>query len=131
MNKYHIELTAPERTIFEQIDLRVLHRNHDECHTAYNANKDPALALVSSLTERKGVPAQRLRYWNDPRYNYGRIKASRKGLFERNGCTGAGYRAMQGVIFSDPPVFEAVLDSISALETPLNRNGASRSGAAR
>lgn len=89
VNKYHIELTMPERAILEKIDLRVSHSNHDEGHAGYNANKEPILALLSSLSERKGVPAQRLSYWNDPRYNYGRIKASRKGLFERNGCTGA------------------------------------------
>jgi len=41
------------------------------------------------------------------------------------------YRAMQGMIFGDPPDFEAVLDSISSLETRLNENGASESGAAR
>jgi hypothetical protein len=40
------------------------------------------------------------------------------------------YRAMQGMIFGDPPDFEAVLDSISSLETRLNENGASESGAA-
>jgi hypothetical protein len=37
------------------------------------------------------------------------------------------YRAMQGMIFGDPPDFEAVLDSISSLETRLNNDG----GAAR
>ena len=41
------------------------------------------------------------------------------------------YRAMQGMIFGDPPGFEAVLESISSLETRLNGNGASESGAAR
>ena len=41
------------------------------------------------------------------------------------------YRAMQGMIFGDPPDFEAVLDSIGALETRLNENGASEIGAAR
>ncbi|KPG02091.1 hypothetical protein IP86_00955 [Rhodopseudomonas sp. AAP120] len=71
------------------MDLRVSHRHHDEGHAAYKANKEPILALLTSLSSRKAVPAQRLSYWNDPRYNYGRIKASRKGLFERNGCTGA------------------------------------------
>jgi hypothetical protein len=40
------------------------------------------------------------------------------------------YRAMQGMIFGDPPNFEAVLDSISSLETRLNENGARESGAA-
>ncbi|MBM2713490.1 nucleotidyl transferase AbiEii/AbiGii toxin family protein [Mesorhizobium caraganae] len=41
------------------------------------------------------------------------------------------YRAMQGMIFGDPPNFKAVLDSISLLEKNLNENGASESGAAR
>ena len=41
------------------------------------------------------------------------------------------YRAMQGMIFGDPPDFEAVLTSISSLETSLNNNGASERGAAR
>jgi hypothetical protein len=41
------------------------------------------------------------------------------------------YRAMQGMIFGDPPDFEAVLDSIGALETRLNKSGASEIGAAR
>jgi hypothetical protein len=41
------------------------------------------------------------------------------------------YRAMQGMIFGDPPNFEAVLESISSLERRLNANGASESGAAR
>ncbi len=41
------------------------------------------------------------------------------------------YRAMQGMIFGDPPNFEAVHESISSLETLLNENGASKSGAAR
>jgi len=38
---------------------------------------------------------------------------------------------MQGMIFGDPPEFEAVLDSISALETRLNSKGASEGWAAR
>lgn len=41
------------------------------------------------------------------------------------------YRAMQGMIFGDPPDFEAVLESISSIEARLNGNGASESGAAR
>lgn len=41
------------------------------------------------------------------------------------------YRAMQGMIFGDPPDFETVLASISSLETRLNNSGASERGAAR
>jgi hypothetical protein len=35
------------------------------------------------------------------------------------------YRAMQGMIFGEPPNFEAVLASISSIETRMNDNGAS------
>jgi len=41
------------------------------------------------------------------------------------------YRAMQGMIFGDPPAFEAVLASISSLEARLNNKGARERGAAR
>jgi hypothetical protein len=41
------------------------------------------------------------------------------------------YRAMKGMIFGDPPNFEAVLESINSLETRLNGNGVSESGVAR
>uniref|UniRef100_UPI00403F2964 hypothetical protein n=1 Tax=Pseudomonas sp. EL_65y_Pfl1_R83 TaxID=3088697 RepID=UPI00403F2964 len=41
------------------------------------------------------------------------------------------YRAMQGMIFGDPPDFEAVLDSIASLETRLNKKGDTGGGAAR
>lgn len=88
MNKYHIELTAEEASLMSQIDLRVRHESHAEGHAAYNSNRSPILALVHSLNERQAVPRERLNYWNDPDYNPGRIKASRKGLFERNGCVG-------------------------------------------
>jgi hypothetical protein len=38
---------------------------------------------------------------------------------------------MQGMIFGEPPNFEAVLASISSLETRLNDNGASERGLPR
>jgi hypothetical protein len=41
------------------------------------------------------------------------------------------YRAMQGMIFGDPPDFEAVLDSIGSLETRLNEKGDMGSGAGK
>jgi hypothetical protein len=41
------------------------------------------------------------------------------------------YRAMQGMIFGESPQFEAVLESIRALEASLNESGARERGAAR
>jgi hypothetical protein len=89
MEKYHIKLTESEAGTLAKIDLRDSHRNHDEGHAAHKTNAQPILALLQSLSDRSAVPQERLNYWNDPRYHQGRIKASRKGLFERNGCTGA------------------------------------------
>ncbi|MUZ65284.1 hypothetical protein [Agrobacterium vitis] len=89
MEKYHIKLTGSEAEILAKIDLRDSHRNHGEGHAAYKANVTPILALLQSLSDRSAIPQQRLSYWNDPQYHQGRIKASRKGLFERNGCKGA------------------------------------------
>lgn len=88
MKKYHVELTSDERLLLEQIDLRTSHASHDEARAAYIANQRPILALVGSLSARHAIPNERIKYWNDPDYNPGRIKASRKGLFERNSCVG-------------------------------------------
>ena len=38
------------------------------------------------------------------------------------------YRAMRGMICGDPPDFEALLDSVSALETRLNAHDARGTG---
>ncbi len=89
MEKYHIELTEEEADLLSKIDLRSHHQNHDEGRAAYLANQEPVLALLNSLSARRAVPDVRLSYWNDADYRSGRIKGSRKGLFERNGCTGA------------------------------------------
>ena len=88
LKKYHIELTDQEKALVETIDLRTSHRHHSEGHAAYEANKQPILALLKSLSERHAIPEERLNYWRDPAYNTGRLKASHKGVFKRNGCTG-------------------------------------------
>lgn len=88
MKKYHVELTSDERLLLEQIDLRTNHGSHDQARAAYLANQQPILALVRSLSARQAIPQERIKYWNDADYNPGRIKASRKGAFERNSCTG-------------------------------------------
>jgi hypothetical protein len=89
MEKYHVRLLDDEAALLAKIDLRESHENHTQGHEVYKANKQPILALLKSLSERDAIPQERLNYWNDPRYQHSRIKASRKGLFERNGCTGA------------------------------------------
>lgn len=57
-------------------------------HEQWKRQGPQILLLLKSLTERKAIPEIRLRYWSDPDYHIGRIKASHQGLFERNGTTG-------------------------------------------
>ena len=85
--KYHIELTDEEKALVETIDLRTVHQHHSEGYAAHEANKQPILALLKSLSERHAIPEERLNYWTDPAYNTGRLKTSHKGVFERNGRT--------------------------------------------
>ncbi|KQW47197.1 MULTISPECIES: hypothetical protein [unclassified Ensifer] len=87
--KFHIDLTEEETALLGEIDLRAKHPDHNSGREAYLSNQKPILALLGLLSERRAIPEVRLKWWNDPRYNSGRIKSSRKGLFERNGCSGA------------------------------------------
>ncbi|MDE0659252.1 MAG: hypothetical protein OXI79_06330 [Gammaproteobacteria bacterium] len=89
MAKYRISLTEEEAALCATIDLRVRHESHDEGRAAYLANREPILGLLRSLRERDGIPEERMRYWLDPEYNTGRLKASHKGVFEQNGRQGA------------------------------------------
>lgn len=87
-DRYRLAFTDEEERLVAKIDLRRSHANHDEAHTAYLENQEPILALLKSLSDRDGVPAQRISYWNDPEYQPGRLKGSHKELFERNDCRG-------------------------------------------
>lgn len=87
-DKYRLSFTDEEETLVAKIDLRERHRSHDEGRKAYLDNQKPILELLASLDARGGVPEHRLRYWNNPEYNCGRVKGSRKSLFERNNCFG-------------------------------------------
>jgi hypothetical protein len=88
-SRHHVTLTAAEAELLKSIDLRASHNSHSEGRAAYLANQKPILELVKSLSARNAIPTQRIRFWNDQEYNPGRIKSSRKGLFERNGCHGS------------------------------------------
>lgn len=86
MEKYHIKLTEDEAALLQRIDLRDNHRDHNEGRAAYLNNQEPILALLQSLSARKAIPESRLSWWGDPRFNQGRLKGSRKQIFERNGA---------------------------------------------
>ena len=88
MKKFRLELTEAEEALVAKIDLRLRHANHDEGRAAYLANQGPILGLLRLLSARGAVPEQRISYWNDPAYKPGRVKGSRKQMFERNGCHG-------------------------------------------
>ena len=87
MNKYHVALTQSEIALLGSINFSENVSSHIDRHNVFKANGDLILSLLSSLNERSAIPEIRLLYWNDPAYNQGRTKTSRKGLFERNGCS--------------------------------------------
>jgi hypothetical protein len=51
-------------------------------------NGELACRLMKMLLARDAIPAQRLRYFDDPDYRSGATKGSRQQLFERNKTTG-------------------------------------------
>lgn len=82
--RFRIAFTDAEELLIGRIDFGEGHGNHGDRHAAFLSNREPILDLLASLSERDAVPAQRLSYWNDPAYQPGRLKGSRKQLFERN-----------------------------------------------
>lgn len=89
MRNYATELTPLEQADLALIDLNISHPTHDQGRAAYLSNQAPILRLLKSLSDRNGVPEQRVKYWSDPRYHSGRPKGSRRDMFERNGNHGS------------------------------------------
>ena len=82
--RYLIELTDKEAEDLSGIELDQSALDHEQ----YQRQAPLVLALLESLAERNAIPKVRLMYWSDPEYQIGRVKASHKGLFERNGRKG-------------------------------------------
>lgn len=82
--RYMIELTNKEAEDLSGIELDQSALDHAQ----YQRQAPLVLALLESLAERNAIPKVRLKYWSDPEYQIGRVKASHKGLFERNGRKG-------------------------------------------
>lgn len=82
-DRYRIAFTEAEEALVARIDFGEL-GTHADRHAAYLANRQPILQLLESLSDRDAVPAQRLSYWNDPVYQPGRLRGSRRQLFERH-----------------------------------------------
>ncbi len=68
-------------------------------HVRLERQGPQVLRLLKSLVDRGAIPEARLRYWSDPEYQIGRVKASHKGLFERNGIQGQE-------IYTNPHILE-------------------------
>jgi hypothetical protein len=83
MSDFMIALEPAEQAILETIELDQL-----KLEGRADSNGRAVLALMKLLIKRNAIPAARVRYWEDPAYRDGRIKGSRKGLFERNHTKG-------------------------------------------
>lgn len=88
MSKYRIAFLEAEQALVNRIDFDSDDAPHRDRHQAYLGNQAPILELLVSLSGRCAIPAHRVSYWNDPAYNPGRRKESRRGMFERNGNAG-------------------------------------------
>ncbi len=88
MSKYELASTDAERTLIERIEFGDDDSRHHDRHEAFQANREPILELLRSLTDRAAIPVHRARYWDDPAYHPGRRKESRQQMFERNGNVG-------------------------------------------
>ena len=78
-----ISLTPDEQAIVEQMTF-------DQGALINTGEKNGQLAsrLMKMLLARDAIPAQRLRYFDDPDYRSGALKGSRQQLFERNRTAG-------------------------------------------
>lgn len=85
MALHSIDLTSEEEELKAAI-----HFEYDalKSYEVAQANGERAARLYELLEKRGVIPEHRMRYWEDPRYNYGRMKGSRKHIFERNGASG-------------------------------------------
>lgn len=81
-----IALTDSEKTLLEQIALAP-----QFCVQEYETavkNGELACTLMHSLIARDAIPEPRVRYFSDPDCKAGKVKGSRRAMFERNGTRG-------------------------------------------
>ena len=75
-----IELAEHEVVLIKQIDF------NRQSHESLKRSCEASAKLMPLLLQRKAIPAQRLRYFDDPELNDG--KKSRMQVFEGNGTLG-------------------------------------------
>lgn len=75
-----IELAEHEVVLLKQIDFK------QQSHESLRRSCEASAKLMPLLLQRKAIPAQRLRYFDDPEFNDG--KKSRMQVFEGNGTSG-------------------------------------------
>jgi hypothetical protein len=84
--KFRIQLTDEEKKLISEINLYPNIDSSDFYDTA-NSNGMKILNLFTILQKRKAIPAHRMAYFLDAKFNIG-TKKSRKEVFESNGCHG-------------------------------------------
>jgi hypothetical protein len=80
-SEFAIALKPAEAALLAKIELDMSKIRYENAQT----NAPAVVALMESLAKRRAIPEVRAHYWHDPEYQHGRVKASHKGLFERNG----------------------------------------------
>jgi predicted dehydrogenase len=83
-SEFAIDLEPAESAILAGIELDPRRIRYENAQT----NGSAVVKLMRLLVKRGAIPEVRAKYWHNPEYHHGRVKASHKGLFERNGNQG-------------------------------------------
>jgi len=83
-SEFAIALEPAESAVLAKIEMDISKVRYESAQT----NGSAIVELMDMLVKRRAIPEVRARYWQDPDYHNGRVKASHKGLFERNGNKG-------------------------------------------
>lgn len=79
-----IKLTEEEKVLYDSAQNCNIHNSYVENQTALKSSR----LLTKLLLERIAIPENRLKYFTDRAYQFGRVKRSRKEIFESNGTKG-------------------------------------------
>lgn len=86
MARHSIKLTPEEEALKASIHFKWEAMQGD--YKAVITNGERVTKLVELLAKREAVPERRIKYWDHPDYQHGRLKGSHKSIFERNGTKG-------------------------------------------
>jgi hypothetical protein len=87
VNIERVILTDEEQALLDDIEFNSSPYS-PHSYEAAQKSSEAACKLMHLLLTRHAIPAIRLLYFTDAKFQTGRVRCSRKEVFERNGCNG-------------------------------------------